>query len=171
MSRIELTATDMRIGKVRRQFLPLISTVIACLLSLLPIVTDAPLIPDFAFLTLIAWRLLRPELWMARVALPLGAFNDLVAGHPFGQSMALWTLAFLILDAVDSRLLFRDFWMDWLLASLLILLYTFGDWYIGHLMGNTAQFSIMAPQIAVTLLCYPLIARIIVSLDRWRLAR
>ncbi len=171
MSRIALTEGDVRLQYVQRRYVPLLSTMVACLLSLLPIVASTPMIPDLAFLTLIAWRLLRPELWSARAALPIGAFNDLVAGHPFGQSMALWTLAFLALDLVDSRAIYRDFWMDWLLASVLILFYTFGDWFIGHLMGNTASFSIMLPQIAFSVLLYPVIARVVVALDRWRLGR
>jgi rod shape-determining protein MreD len=33
------------------------------LLDLLPIVATWPIVPDFAFLVLIAWRLLRPEMW------------------------------------------------------------------------------------------------------------
>ena len=171
MSRIALTTRDLRVQQAQRRFVPLLSMVVACLLSLLPIVASAPLVPDLAFLTLIAWRLVRPEMWTARTALPIGAFNDLVAGHPFGQSMALWTIAVLLLDLVDSRALFRDFWMDWLLASVLIIFYTLGDWYIGHLMGNTANFSIMLPQLAFSVLLYPVVARIVVALDRWRLAR
>ena len=59
----------------------------------------------------------------------------------------------------------------WLLASVLIIFYTFGDWYIGHLMGNTANFSIMLPVIGCSLLLYPAVARVVIALDRWRLAR
>lgn len=171
MSRIALTSRDMRMKQAQRRYVPLLSVVVACMLSLLPIVMSTPVIPEVAFLTLIAWRLLRPELWSARTALPLGALNDLIAGHPFGQSIALWSIAFLALDLVDSRTLYRDFLMDWLLASALIIFYTFGDWYIGHLMGNTANFSIMLPQAAVAVLVYPIVARIVTALDRWRLAR
>ena len=67
-------------------------TLIASLLQALPLVVTTPLVPDFAFLTLLSWRLLRPEMWPAFHALPLGLFDDLVAGHPLGQSMALWTM-------------------------------------------------------------------------------
>jgi rod shape-determining protein MreD len=171
VSRIALTSRDLRMKQAQRRYVPLLSVVIACLFALLPIVMSTPVIPDFAFLTLIGWRLLRPELWSARTALPLGAFNDLVSGHPFGQSIALWSIAFLALDLVDSRTLYRDFLMDWLLASALIIFYTFGDWYIGRLMGNTANFSIMLPQAAVAVLAYPIVARTVTGLDRWRLAR
>ena len=171
MSRIAGSGRDVAIWNARRQTVPVLTTLAATLLDLLPIVATTPLVPDFAFLVLIAWRLLRPEMWLAQVALPLGLFNDLVAGHPIGQSMLLWTLSFLILDLIDSRVGWRDYWMDWLFAAGLILLYTFGGWYIARLMGSQAEFAIMVPQILLSVFAYPLVARLIVGLDRWRLAR
>ncbi len=171
MSRIALTTRDVAMKKARRQYVPVATTIGAILLALLPLVANAPVSPDFGFIVLIAWRLLRPELWSATTALPLGLFNDLVAGHPLGQSMALWTTTFLILDIIESRAMFRDYWMDWLLASLLILLYTFGGWAIANLMGSASDFRIMWPQIGLAVLAYPVVARIIVALDRWRLSR
>jgi len=158
-------------GERRRQAVPLISVLAACLLDLLPIVAQQPLIPDFAFLTLIAWRLLRPEIWSAQTALPLGLFNDLVAGHPLGQSMALWTITFLAFDLIDSRVGWRDYWMDWLFAALAIIFYAFGSWYVARMMGARIEFVILVPQILLSLLFYPLVARLVLALDRWRLSR
>ncbi len=171
MSRIALTSRDMAMKRVRRRYVPVGSTVAAIMIQILPIVISAPLIPDFGFLVLISWRLLRPEMWTARTALPLGLLNDLIGGHPLGQSMALWTLTFLILDFVESRALFRDYWLDWLLASVLILFYAAGSWFIARLMGSQAAFSILWPQIALSVLFYPVVARIVVAFDRWRLTR
>jgi rod shape-determining protein MreD len=171
MSRIAGSRRDVTIWTVRRQTVPVLTTLAASLLSLLPYVATAPLIPDFAFLVLIAWRLLRPEMWLAQVALPLGLFNDLVAGHPIGQSMMLWTLTFLILDLIDSRVGWRDYWMDWLFAASLILFYTFGGWYIARLMGSQTAFGVLLPQLLLSVFAYPLVARLVVGLDRWRLSR
>jgi rod shape-determining protein MreD len=150
---------------------PVVSTLAASLLALLPIVAQAPLVPEIALLVAIAWRLLRPEVWPAHMALGLGLFNDLVAGHPLGQSVATWTLIFLGCDYVDSRLGFRDYWMDWLIAAAAILFYTAAAWYIGVLMGNRIGFEVMLPQLGAAILLYPLAARIVLALDRWRLAR
>ena len=69
MSRIALTSGDVRMRDFRRQYVPILSTIAACLLSLLPIVVSSPIVPDFAFLVLIAWRLLRPEMWPSTTAL------------------------------------------------------------------------------------------------------
>ena len=171
MSRIALTHSDVRRKDFRRRYVPIISTMGACLLALLPIVVSSPVVPDFAFLVLISWRLLRPELWTATTALPLGLFNDLVAGHPLGQSMAIWTITLLILDFVETRAVFRDFWMDWLLASVLILFNTFGSWVVAMMMGSRTSVIVLWPQLALSILAYPVIARLIVLLDRWRLTR
>jgi rod shape-determining protein MreD len=85
--------------------------------------------------------------------------------------MAIWTLAFLLLDLVDSRVGWRDYWLDWLFAALLILAHTAGGWYIARLMGSVTLFEVMVPQIVLSIFTYPLVARLIVALDRWRLAR
>jgi rod shape-determining protein MreD len=168
MSRI---ASGSDFGGVRRQAVPILSTLAASLLDILPIVANRPLVPDFAFLVLIAWRLLRPEIWSAQIALPLGLFNDLVAGHPLGQSMALWTITFLLFDLADSRSGWRDYWMDWLFAGLAILLYGVGQYCVARMMGSRIDFVIVVPQILLSLLAYPLVARIVLALDRWRLSR
>ncbi len=171
MSQIAFNSAAVRRKHLRREYVPIVSTILACMLSLLPIVVVSPVIPDFGFLMLIAWRLLRPELWAPAVALPLGLFNDLVAGHPLGQSMAIWTTLFIIFDIMDSRVLFRDYWMDWLIAAVATIGYILCGWYIGQLMGNTASFVVMLPQLGAAILAYPIVARLVLTLDRWRLAR
>lgn len=171
MSRIAGSSTEVAIRDFRRRFVPLLSTVAAILAGLFPIVVTAPLIPDLGFLMLITWRLLRPEIWTPQVALGLGLAADLIAGHPLGQSMLLWTAAFLALDYLDSWLGFRDYWMDWLIASATLVLHSLGVWYIALLMGSETGFSVMIPQIGLSVLAYPVAARAVLGLDRWRLAR
>jgi rod shape-determining protein MreD len=171
MSRIAGSNRDVALLGFRRQWVPVISTLAASALALAPFVANWPIVPDFAFLVLLAWRLLRPEMWQPYSALPLGLFNDLAAGLPVGQSMALWTATFLLMDIVDSRVGWRDYWMDWLFAAAAILLYSAGGWYIARLMGATAPYTVLLPQLALSVFAYPLVARLVVGLDRWRLSR
>ncbi|HEY6917189.1 MAG TPA: rod shape-determining protein MreD [Allosphingosinicella sp.] len=171
MSRIAYSQRDVRMRQARRRYVPVASILIAILLSSLPIVVSTPLIPDIAFLMLVAWRLLRPEIWNAYAALPLGLIDDLAGGQPIGQSMALWTITFLTLDIVDSRLHWRDYWMEWFLAALAIFGYIFGGWVIARAMGSGAAFTVLLPQLAFSVFFYPLVARFVLALDRWRLAR
>jgi rod shape-determining protein MreD len=171
MARIAGSSAEVAAREFRRRFVPLISTIVAIALAALPIVAQAPLLPDFGFLMLITWRLLRPEIWTPRTALALGLLSDLVTGHPLGQGMLLWTSIFLALDLVDSRLGFRDYWMDWLIAAGALTFQIVGGWYIALLMGAEVGFAVMLPQIGLTILAYPVAARIVLGLDRWRLMR
>jgi rod shape-determining protein MreD len=171
MSRIAGSRRDVAMLGLRRQTVPVLSTLAASLLHALPIVVTTPLVPDIAFLVLLSWRLLRPEMWQAHVALPLGLFDDLMAGHPIGQSMALWTLAFLAYDFVDSRVGWRDYWTDWLFASVGIGLYTLGTFGVAHLMAARMPILVVVPQLLLSIMAYPIVSLIVVALDRWRLAR
>lgn len=172
MSRIAGSETEVVIGDLRRRFVPLTSTIFAMLLGLLPIVGPTLWMPNLAFMTLLTWRLVRPEIWQAQVALALGLLADLIVpGAPLGQSMLLWTVIFLGLDYADHLLGVRDYWLDWTLAIAAILFHSAGVWYIALLMGAKVSFMVMVPQLVLSILCYPLMARIVLRLDRWRLAR
>jgi rod shape-determining protein MreD len=48
---------------------------------------------------------------------PLGLVDDMMSGQPLGSAMLLWTLCFIIIDILDTRLVWRDFWQDWLIAA------------------------------------------------------
>jgi len=170
MSRIAGSLGAVRFREWKRRWVPVVSTILAILFGLFPLVVTSPLVPDIGFLVLLTWRLLRPEIWMPTMALGLGLLDDLVSGHPIGQSMALWTTIFLMFDLLDARIDYKDFWFDWFYAALAILFYTAGAWYIGVLMGSHSPFSQLLPQIAFTILAYPVMARLILRLDRWRLA-
>lgn len=171
MSKIAGSETEVAIRDLRRRFVPLVSTVAAMLMSLLPIVTNALWIPNIGFLILISWRLMRPEIWAAQVALGFGLAADLISGAPLGQSMLLWTLIFLGMDYADRLLGVRDYWLDWLLAAAAIAFHSFGVWTIALLMSAKVSPWLMVPQLCLTILAYPLAARIVLRLDRWRLAR
>ena len=172
MSRIAGSETEVVIGDLRRRFIPFASTVFMMLLGLMPIIASTLWMPNLAFLILITWRLLRPEIWQAQVALGLGLLADLIVpGAPLGQSMLLWTIVFLGLDYADHLLGVRDYWLDWVLAAAAILFHSAGVWYIALLMGAKVSFLVMVPQLLLSILAYPLMARIVLRLDRWRLSR
>ncbi len=171
-NRIASSEAEIAYRDARRRFTPLISILAVTLLfAVLPIVTRMPLLPDAGLLMLLAWRLLRPEIWSPWLPLLLGLASDLVTGHPLGQAMLTWTAIVLACDVIDARLGFRDYWMDWLIAAGAIAFQTVAAWYIALLMGADVRFSIMIPQLALGVLTYPLVTRLVLSLDRWRLAR
>lgn len=164
-----------RLLPARARIVPIASTLAASALATLPIVADAPVAPPFGLLMLLAWRLLRPELWQAWVALPLGAFDDLMSGQPFGSAITLWTASLVALDMMDNRAIWRDYWLDWLVATVAIAFCLVGGWAVvaitskGALGGGTVVAVV--PQILMTILCFPLTMRLCAVLDRWRLVR
>lgn len=170
MNRIAGSTGDILYRDLKRKLVPSVTTVLAILLGLFPIVVTMPLGPDLGFLFLLSWRLLRPEIWVPPVALAFGLFDDLVSGHPIGQSMALWTMIFLALDLIETRVGYRDFWFDWLYAVVAIAFHIAGAWYVGVLMGSPTPFVQLLPQLGITILTYPIVTRMIYGLDRWRLA-
>ena len=171
MNRIAFNQAAVRRRAFWQRNTPVISTLVASSLALLPIIASSALIPDIAFLVLISWRLLRPEMWAPTIALPLGLFNDLVAGYPIGQSMFVWTSVFIAFEIIDSRMLFRDYWMHWFFAALAIAFAVVADWYIARLMGSSVDIVVLLPQLAAAILVYPIASRLVLALDRWRLAR
>ncbi|MFD2136156.1 rod shape-determining protein MreD [Novosphingobium resinovorum] len=75
------------------------------------------------FLMFIAWRQLRPGLMPMWAGLPLGLFDDLFSGSPFGTAVLLWSLSTIVLDHVETRLPWRNFLTEWLVAIGLIVAY------------------------------------------------
>jgi len=120
---------------------------------------------------LIAWRLLRADVWPAWWAAPLGLFNDLMAGLPIGFSVTLWTAAMLALDMADRRTMWRDYWIEWILAAILVALYEIAQWRIAQVMGASLPFRSVAPPIVVAILAFPIAAWMVAQIDRWRLGR
>ncbi|WP_239018301.1 rod shape-determining protein MreD [Sphingomonas flavalba] len=169
MARIIGMETSPLTLSVRARAVPILSTMAGSLVSLLPVVAQAPLVPPAGFLMLIAWRLLRPEFWRIWAALPLGAWDDLFSGQPPGSAMLTWTLAFLLFDAVDKWLLWRDYWQDWFVAAAVITLVIVGGFALALATGGGGLVLVVVPQIVASILVFPLAVRLCALLDRWRL--
>src|SRR3546814_13783426 len=98
-----------------------------------PMIAVTPSLPPFGLLLLLPWRLLRPELWPLWIAFPLGLFDDIMSGQPLGSAMFLWTATLIGLEAMNSRLLWRDYLPDWLIASIWTSFCLQGGFYFGRL--------------------------------------
>jgi rod shape-determining protein MreD len=116
-------------------FLPAASVVAASFLAALPIVSTSGWFPDFGFLALIGWRLLRSDPWPPWWAAPLGLVNDLFTGYPLGFSIALWSATMLALDLIDRRTMWRDYWIEWMLAAVLIAIDEWFQWRVARAAG------------------------------------
>jgi rod shape-determining protein MreD len=154
----------------RARVVPIVSTLVASATSLVPMVALSPAWPPLGLVTLLGWRLLRPEIWPAWIGLPLGLADDLLTGQTLGTGMVTWTACLLAIEAVEGRLLWRDYWQEWLMAAMLIAFAILAGWAIARWTGGAAPVTLVLPQIAASILCFPIVGRVCALLDRWRLA-
>jgi rod shape-determining protein MreD len=167
-------SSGRRVGqgpRVGATYLPAASVVAASLLSALPIVSTSGWYPEFGFLALIAWRLLRSDPWPAWWAAPLGLINDLITGAPIGLSIALWTATMILLDLVDRRTMWRDYWIEWALAALLLLFNELVERWVAGMMGAAVPIVSVAPPLLISIFAFPVAAWAVARLDHWRLGR
>lgn len=162
-----------RINRAASPFLALTTPWLLVMLGSLspswPVISSAPVLPPFGFLFLVGWQQLRPGLFPVWAGFPLGLFDDLFSGQPFGSAVVLWSLAMLALDFIDHRFPWRGFALNWLVAGAFITGYLFMALGIANLGGGNAAPIVILPQLAVAILAYPITARLVALADRFRL--
>lgn len=163
-----------RIGRApsaaQRQAVPIASTMIGSMTPLLPVIVTAPIMPPWGLLVLLAWRMLHRNLWPVWMGLPLGMFDDIFSGQPLGSAMMIWTLSLLGLDLLDRRMVWRDFRQEWGIAGGLIVAVLLVQLLISYATGGATNPLMLLPQMILSILAFPLVARICAVLDDWRLA-
>ncbi len=150
-----------------RKLVPAASIMLGSLITIWPLIASVPFLPPLGLLMLLGWRMARPGVLAIWAPLPLGFFDDLLSGQPLGSAILLWQVCFIVIDLIDQRLVFRDLWQDWLIAggSLAFCLIA------GRLVATPLSAHVDTPlvlQIAVSVLLFPLAARIAMWLDRRR---
>ena len=158
---------ETKLPASRARAIPWATVMAGSLVTIIPVVATIPLLPPFGFVMLLAWRLLARFAFRPWAAAPLGFFDDLVSGQPLGSSVLLWSLAFVAIDMIEQRLAFRDHWQDWLIASGLIALCIIVGRFIAVPVGAHVD-TILIAQIAVTILTFPLAARIVAAIQNKR---
>ena len=171
---VRAALTGRKIGEGPRAYaayVPAAAVIAATTLTILPIVASSGWYPNLGFLMLIAWRLLRTDAFPSWWAAPLGLINDALTGAPIGFSVTLWTAAMLLLDLIDRRTMWRDYWIEWGLAGMLLFGYEVAEWRVAQIMGASLPFASVVPPFVIALLSFPVAAWAAARLDRWRLGR
>lgn len=151
--------------------IPWASIMLVSLTPMLPIISPAPVLPPFAFLFLLAWRMLRPGLLPMWAGIPLGLFDDLYSGQPLGTAILLFSLALLTVEYLEFRFPWRSFVFDWFIAALAVTAFlAFSVIVSGAQLDKLAGLFVM-PQLLLSIVLFPIITRIISLLDRFRLMR
>ena len=152
-------------------YVPAASVVLASLLAALPLISNTGWYPDFGFLMFLGWRLLRADPWPGWWAAPLGLVNELFTGYPLGYSVALWSATMIVLDLVDRRTMWRDYWIEWMLAAVLISADELLQWRVARTLAAAPPLVAIVPPIAISVLAFPLAAWLVGRLDGWRIGR
>lgn len=150
---------------------PWISIVICSILPIFPIAAALPMIPPLGLLMLLGWRLVRPGLLAVWAGMPLGLVDDLYSGQPFGFAIFTWSLIMLAIELIETRMPWRAFWQDWFTAGILITGYLFSGWLLSGGQPTIHSLVALVPQLVITILLFPVAARLVAKLDRWRLHR
>ena len=152
-------------------YIPAASVAFASLLAALPLIPSQNWFPDFGYLMFLGWRLLRSDPWPSWWAAPLGLVNDLFTGYPIGYSVALWSATMIVLDLIDRRTMWRDYWVEWMLAAVLIVVDEALQWRVAKVIQAAPPLISIVPPIAISILIFPFAAYVVGRLDAWRLGR
>jgi rod shape-determining protein MreD len=155
----------------RVRSVPYVTIMLGSLLPVLLIADLMPLFPSLGFLMLLGWRMVRPGLLPLWAGAPLGAFDDLVSGQPFGSAVLLWSLAMIVIELIETRFPWRGFWQDWFTAGVIAVFYWFAALLVSGASVTPELLIVALPQALLSVMLYPIIARMVAGLDRFRLAR
>ena len=77
----------------------------------------------------------------------------------------------LALDLIDRRTMWRDYWIEWILAAAFLFMHDFFEWELASVMNARVPFTAVLPAFVIAVLSFPLAAWIVSRIDRWRLSR
>ncbi len=156
---------------LRATIVPWVSILLASLLQILPVATALPILPPLGLMMLLGWRLFQPGVLPVWAGFPLGLFDDLFSGQPFGSAILLFSLAMLAIELIERRLPWRSFALDWAIASGILTAYLLAAVLFSGAPPGLPVAVAMVPQLLLSLLLFPIIARMVAWLDRLRLRR
>lgn len=142
-----------------------LSVVLGSLVTLLPFVATFPFLPPFGLLILLAWRLTQADAVKVWSVPLLGLTDDMLSGQPIGSAMLFWSLCFILIDVLDTRLVWRNFWQDWLIASGSIAFCLIATRLVAAPLSAHVDTALLL-QIIVCSALFPLASRLCLRLDR-----
>ena len=142
-----------------QRFVPALSVMVGSAVTLWPFIATFPILPPFGLLMLLGWRLTKPDSLRIWAPLPLGLFDDLISGQPLGTAMLFWTLCFFMIELIDQRIVYRDFWQDWLIAAGSVAFCLILGRLVAAPLGAHVD-TVLLLQIVIATLLFPLAARI-----------
>lgn len=151
----------------RARVIPWATVVAGSLVTIIPVVASLPLLPPMGLIMLLTWRLLARFSLRPWAGAPLGLFDDIVSGQPIGASMLTWSIVMIAIDLIEQRLIFRDFWQDWLIAAAAIVFCLTIGRLVALPLGAHVD-TVLVAQIVMSIMLFPFAARVVAWIDRKR---
>ena len=85
--------------------------------------------------------------------------------------MLLWSLALIGIELIEARFPWRGFWQDWFTAGVMAVAYWFAALLVSGASLTPEMLAVAVPQALLSVLLYPIMARMVAGLDRFRLKR
>lgn len=160
-------------SRLRMQLVPIATVMLASALPLmLPLIANSPVLPPLGLILFLCWQMLRAELWPVWIGLPLGLWDDMFSGQPFGSAIGLWTLACIAIQYFSQRIYWRGFVHDWAITATLVAIIQFLGALIVHPHAPTGRLlSLVLPQIIFAAMLVPMVLRLTGRFDNFRLKR
>jgi rod shape-determining protein MreD len=67
--------------------------------------------------------------------------------------------------------MWRDYWIEWVLAAMLIAVDEWLQWRVAGIAGAATPLVRIVPPIVISICLFPLIAWLVSRIDAWRLGR
>ena len=77
----------------------------------------------------------------------------------------------LVLDLIDRRTMWRDYWIEWILAGVLLAIDQWLQWRVAAAMGARLPYFSIVPPMVISICVFPVIAWIVSRIDSRRLGR
>ena len=77
----------------------------------------------------------------------------------------------LALDLIYRRTMWRDYWIEWILAAVLLAIDEWLQWRLAAIAGARIPFSRMLAPLVISICVFPLSAWLVSRADAWRLGR
>jgi rod shape-determining protein MreD len=135
--RTENAAANPQIGNGPARLLPLLTTLVAAVVSLAPVPLpgDAELTPDFALMALYHWTIYRPDLLPPVALFAVGVGFDLLSGGVPGVTPLLLLLSRAAVLSCRRRFVNRGFAFVWAGFAILTGVAMFGLWGLDSLLA------------------------------------
>jgi rod shape-determining protein MreD len=169
-----LTLLGQRIDQGARRFLPLLSTMLLMLVSIIawPLPYVGEIKPSLGLIAVYYWSIHRPDLFRPLGVFALGVLHDAIHFLPLGLTAFIYVAVHQLVLSQRRFFVGHAFFMLWLGFALIMLIVTVGHWLIlSALHSQWMTFLPILVQGAITIAVFPLPVWALIYIQRTLLSQ